>query len=388
MLSDVALQLSNQGHQVDVLTTRGTYAGNDGNSGGPSTARVHAVWSGWGGSRLLNWFLFFVQACVRVPLSSWERCVILTDPPFLVMSAILARLFGRRGLYWWTMDLYPEALVAQGLIRRKGIVDRALSLINEMALISLNGVICLGECQRRRLESYRRWPKMSQKFHLVVPPWDQRPLPPVEPARNRFLIKFGWQDKITVLYAGNLGEAHTYQELLDAALVLAARGDLRWHFVFVVRGTNRAALESQCSGMSNVTVLDYQPEELASDMLWAAHIHVITMREGWQGVVVPSKLYGTLQTGAPTLFIGPPDADTADVVREQALGETLSPGVDGDIVVGALQRLAARQRRCARTDSALGAERIAEFVCQVPFNPTADSPLPDGRKTENRSISL
>ncbi len=387
MLSDLALQLSNQGHQVEVLTTRGTYAGNAGNSGGASAVRVHAVWSGWGGSRLLNWFLFLVQACLRVPLSSWERCIILTDPPFLVMSAILARLFGRRGLYWWTMDLYPEALVEQGLIRRKGIVDRALSLINEMALISLNGVICLGERQRRRLATYRRWPKMDQEYHLVVPPWDQRPLPPVEPARNRFLIKFGWQNKITVLYAGNLGEAHTYRELLDAAQVLAALGDWRWHFVFVVRGTNRAGLESQSSGMSNVTVLDYQPEELASDMLWAAHIHVITMREGWQGVVVPSKLYATLQTGAPTLFIGPPDADTADAVRERALGEILSPGVNGEAVVGALQRLAARQRRHALSDSALGPERIAEFVCQVPFSPTPDTAPPDGRKAENNPIS-
>ena len=43
------------------------------------------------------------------------------------------------------------------------------------------------------------------------------------------------------------------------------------------------------------------PEELAGDMLWAAHIHVITMSEGWQGIVVPSKLYGILQTGAPDL---------------------------------------------------------------------------------------
>jgi glycosyltransferase involved in cell wall biosynthesis len=387
MLSDLALRLSELGHEVEVLTSRGTYAGNRGNSEAGRAARVHAVWGGGSKSRLLNWVLFLAQACLRVPLSSWDRCIILTDPPFLAVSAILGRLLGRRGIYWWTMDLYPEALVAQGSIRRGGVVDRALSLLNEMALASVAGVICLGECQLRRLESYRRWPKAAMEFYRVVPPWDQRPLPPVEAARNRFLAKFGWQEKIVVLYAGNLGEAHTYREVLEAAQVLAGREDWRWQFVFVVRGAHRNALEAQCRGWRNVTVLDYQPEELAADMLWAASIHVITMREGWQGVVVPSKLYGTLQTGAPTLFIGPPDADTASVVREQALGETLVPRSRGEDVIVVLERLAARARRYPVTVPADGPERIAEFVCRAPVQPTRLRAPPQAPGTTSSSTS-
>jgi hypothetical protein len=366
MLNDLALQLINQGHQVDVLTSLGTYAGGSAISGGTRAARVHSVWTGQLGSRLAEWLLFFVQVCVRVPLSSWDRCVILTDPPFLVVTAILARLLGRRGIYWWTMDLYPEALVAQGMITRTGVLNRALSMLNEMALASLGGVICLGERQRQHLEGYARWPKNNKEFDLVVPPWDQRPMLPVEPARNRFLLKFGWHDKILVLYAGNLGEAHIYQEILEAAQVLSARGDGRWQFVFVVRGVNRKPLERKCTGLNNIAVLDYQPEDLTSDMLWAAHIHLVTMREGWQGIVVPSKLYGVVQTGAPTLFIGPPDADTATVVRALGLGETIVPGTSGEHVVEALERLAARERRCAVTVPADGPKRIVEFVCREP----------------------
>ena len=366
MLNDLALQLVEQGHQVDVLTSLGTYKGVSRITGGAGAARVHPVWTGRSASRLAEWLLFFVQVCIRVPLSSWDRCVILTDPPFLVVTAILARLIGRRGVYWWTMDLYPEALVAQGMIRRAGVLHRALSVLNEMALPSLGGVICLGERQRQHLERYARWPKNRTGFDLIVPPWDQRPMVAVEPAQNRFLHKFGWLDKILVLYAGNLGEAHIYQEILEAARALLARGDSRWQFVFVVRGVHRRPLEQECSGLTNVAVLDYQPEEMTSDMLWAAHIHLITMREGWEGIVVPSKLYGTVQTGAPTLFIGPPDADTATAIRALGLGETIAPGASGDDVIAALERLAAQERRYAVTPPSDGPKRIVEFVCGEP----------------------
>jgi colanic acid biosynthesis glycosyl transferase WcaI len=387
MLNDLALQFVDQGHQVDVLTSLGTYAGGSAIPGGTRAARVHSVWTGRTGSRLAEWLLFFVQVCVRVPLSSWDRCVILTDPPFLVVTAILARLLGRRGVYWWTMDLYPEALVAQGMITRTGVLHRALSMLNEMALTSLEGVICLGERQRQHLEGYARWPKKNKEFDLVVPPWDQRPMLPVEPARNRFLLKFGWHDKILVLYAGNLGEAHIYQEILEAAQVLSARDDWRWQFVFVVRGVNRKLLERKCTGLNNVAVLDYQPEDLTSDMLWAAHIHLVTMREGWQGIVVPSKLYGTLQTGAPTLFIGPRDADTSTVVRALGLGETIVPGTTGEDVVEALERLAARERRYAVTVPSDGPKRIVEFVCRGPNQQQPQALTPDAAKTGSSSMS-
>ncbi len=64
------------------------------------------------------------------------------------------------------MDLYPEALVAQGIVRRNGFLDKTLSLLNDIALASLTGVICLGECQRRRLESYSTGQRLPGSFTL------------------------------------------------------------------------------------------------------------------------------------------------------------------------------------------------------------------------------
>jgi hypothetical protein len=259
------------------------------------------------------------------------------------------------------MDLYPESLVARGMIGANGLPERALRFLNEAALSALDGVICLGERQQRHLQTYRQWPARDG-FSLVVPPWDLRPLRRVTRSDNRFRARFGWDDKRIALYAGNLGEAHSFEGLVSAARLLASRGDSSWMIVFVVRGARRAELERQAGGLRNVAILDYQSPDLTADMLWAADVHLITMRDGWEGVVVPSKLYGVLKTDAPVLFIGPADAETALEVHRLGAGERVSPQAPAETVVESLARLAGSAR--PPSDDPDGPDRIADFVCR------------------------
>jgi colanic acid biosynthesis glycosyl transferase WcaI len=361
MLADVATELAKRGHEIDVLVSDGTYAGASGKSApSGSSIRIAPVWTGPIHRRLAEWAAFWAQACLRVPFRPWDRCLILTDPPFMATAAALARARGRKGVYWWTMDLYPESLVARGMIGAGGLAEKGLRFLNETALSALDGVICLGERQQDHLRTYNHWPA-HKGFGLVVPPWDLRPIPRVARSENRFLARYGWQGKRIALYAGNLGEAHSFEGLVSAARLLAGREDSDLRVVFVVRGAGRAELERQAGGLSNVVILDYQPPELTADMLWAADVHLITMREGWEGVVVPSKLYGVLQTDAPVLFIGPADADTAQELHRLAAGEQLSPHAPAELIAESLDRLAGKARREPSADSD-GPRRIADFL--------------------------
>lgn len=362
MLSDVATELARRGHELDVLVSDGTYEGASVKvAPSESSVRIAPVWTGPIHRRLAEWAAFWAQACVRVPYRRWDRCLILTDPPFMATAAALARARGRTGVYWWTMDLYPESLVARGMIGAGGLAEKGLRFLNETALSALDGVICLGERQQRHLQTYSRWPA-REGFSLVVPPWDLRPLPRVARSENRFLARFGWQGKRIALYAGNLGEAHSFEGLVSAARLLASREDSNLMVVFVVRGAGRAELERQAKGLRNLAILDYQPAELTADMLWAADVHLITMREGWEGVVVPSKLYGVLQTDAPVLFIGPADADTTLELHRLAAGEQLPPHAPAETIAESLNRLAGKARRELSAVSE-GPRRIADFLC-------------------------
>lgn len=86
------------------------------------------------------------------------------------------------------------------------------------------------------------------------------------------------------------------------------------------------------------------------------------MADGWQGIVVPSKLYGILQTEAPVLYIGPQSTDTVEQILEHEAGKTLPNGCGGSQVVQALKELSSPTFRKSRLLDINGADRIARFV--------------------------
>ncbi len=363
MLWDLGQELRRRGHEVRVFTSGDTYVPSE--SGGPSAGEesILRLWTG-GSRRLFSWVLFWLQVCLRLPLAKWDRCIVLTDPPFMIWAAPLARLLRpRRRIYWWTMDLYPEALVAHGMLKAEGWAHRCLRWLNDIGLRSTTGVICLGQGQRARLRTYKHF-RDSSDFACVVPPWDNRLIPCVPRQQNRFLAKYGWGPKRVALYAGNLGEAHCFRELLEAAREFQHQGDQKWMFVFVVRGASKARLQAEAAGLANVAVLDYQPPELTADLLWAADVHLITMSDGWQGIVVPSKLYGVIKTEAPVLFIGPPEADTAEAIRTHGWGKVLPIGSSGKAVAASLEELLSQGTGRNKRSDDQGCVSIADFVCR------------------------
>jgi len=303
MLWDVGMVLAKQGHQVTVLSSSGAYARPlEGHENRKEAFQITQV-GNLGRGRLLNWTWFWLRAMLRIPTSKWDRCLILTDPPFMLVAARLARFWTRRSrkVYWWTMDLYPEALEASGILGASHPVTRLLRCMNEIGLSAVNGVIVLGPHQLVRLMRYKHW-RGDEKFAIVVPPWDPRPIDRVSPSENRVKKRLGLVGQKVALYAGNLGEGHCFQEILEAARWLHEQGRTDWFFVFVVRGSGKALLEARSVPLPNVRIMGYLPESETALLLWSATVHLITMKPGWEGVIVPSKLYSSMQTASPVLL--------------------------------------------------------------------------------------
>ena len=107
-------------------------------------------------------------------------------------------------------------------------------------------------------------------------------------------------------------------------------------------------------------VTGYATEQETPGLLASARVHLITMSPEWEGVVVPSKLYGCIRTGRPVLFIGPENADTAREIRAHDRGMVLPPGASGEKVAAVILELAARPTRA--TESLNGAAKVAELI--------------------------
>ena len=140
-----------------------------------------------------------------------------------------------------------------------------------------------------------------------------------------------------------------------------------------VSGSGDKSLFPETTAVSGATVqvTGYASEEETPRLLASARVHLITMSPGWEGIVVPSKLYGCIRTGRPVLFIGPENADTAREVCAHDWGKVLPAGASGEEVAAAILKLAARPTREMRLKQ--GAREVAE---QLQLLATADCKEP------------
>jgi glycosyltransferase involved in cell wall biosynthesis len=137
------------------------------------------------------------------------------------------------------------------------------------------------------------------------------------------------------MHAGNLGFYGAWDTLLKAAEILRNENA---GLVFVGDGANRAQLQASVNGASNVRFLPFRPVEQVPHVMMAGDIHIVTIRRGLEGVVVPSKLYSILAAGRPVLAVAAAESDAARIVRESGCGIAVDPD-EPAAVAGAIREL-------------------------------------------------
>jgi glycosyltransferase involved in cell wall biosynthesis len=80
--------------------------------------------------------------------------------------------------------------------------------------------------------------------------------------------------------------------------------------------------------VSGLLVIDapYQPRSLLPQLLAAADIHLASLKQGVEGIMVPSKLYGILAAGRPIVYVGGASGEVAQVITESGCGVVVAPG--------------------------------------------------------------
>jgi colanic acid biosynthesis glycosyl transferase WcaI len=73
-------------------------------------------------------------------------------------------------------------------------------------------------------------------------------------------------------------------------------------------------------------------------VLAAGDAHVITVKRGLEGVVVPSKIYGILAAGKPVIAVAPEECDAVSLGKQRGFGVSASPD-DAEAVAQCVKEL-------------------------------------------------
>jgi len=291
---------------------------------------------------ILSWCRLGFRSRGRLP----DAVLVGTDPVLSVLTfSILRRLRPSLVLAHWAFDLYPEAPIADGMVREDSGSVRLLRRLLRGAYGACDLVADLGPCMRRRLEAYGH---QGEKTTIV--PWalyEPEAALEVDPKVRRQL--FG-DCRLGLLYSGNYGRAHACREFLLLARELREDGI---RFCFSVRGNRESELRAAVQPEDgNVSFAEFATESELGARLSAADIHLVSLQDEWTGVVVPSKFFGCLAAGRPVLYRGRPDSGIGRWIAEHGVGWMLTESSVPQIA-GELRRLAADpsalrllQRRC------------------------------------------
>jgi colanic acid biosynthesis glycosyl transferase WcaI len=356
---DITMHLARNGFAVDVICGKAPHSPDEGHfAEDPTTAGVNirrtpSLLSGDVKRHYLLRQLWFCLAAL--PLLLFRRAPSLfltqTSPPLLVPAMAFLAALRRRPFVIISQDLYPEVIVAHGMVGARSVPARILGSLFRWAYRRAARVVSLGPVMTQRL---------VQKGVLAsriteISNWATGDEGIVRGRENRLRKEWGLEGCFVIMYSGNLGVAHDVETPIFAVRgLMAEMPTLR--LVFVGKGVRLVEAQRLARDAGVSGVVQFRPL-VASDMLphslGIADLALVTMRTGFEGLVVPSKLLGYMARGIPTLYVGPP-SDSQQLIDESGGGLCTANG-DVDRLIEALRRLAGDPELLAQMSA--GAER-------------------------------
>jgi colanic acid biosynthesis glycosyl transferase WcaI len=279
--------------------------------------------------RVTNYLSYLALAVPRSLALNPDVILAMTDPPVAGLAgAFIARLAGKPFVYN-IRDLYPDMATGGAIVRPSQWVERWESM-HRRALKQAARVIVLGDDMRQRILSKGVAAERvvvvrdGATFHAVSAALND---PVVQEIRGGF--------PFVALHAGNLGFYGAWETLLKAAAILRNENA---GLVFIGDGANRAALQASAQATPNVRFLPFRPFEQLPHVMMAGDVHIVTVKRGLEGIVVPSKLYSILAAGRPVLAVAAPQSDAARIVVESGSGLAADPD-DPAAVAAAIREL-------------------------------------------------
>lgn len=344
LLSDLAFGLVEHGWEVDVLTSRQIYDDPDARLPERETlkgVRVHRLSTTRFGrhrlpGRLLDYLSFHTKVYRQLRRDQSDRLVVaMTDPPLIATTAALALKRSRSRLVIWNQDLFPEVAMVE-LLAGSRLAGKALERLRDIAFRRSACSVVLGEMMKERVEAAGMSPTR------VIDNWALDESAHVAAGDRR--TELGLEGAFVVGYSGNFGRVHDFDTIMNAALELRNNHHVR--FLMTGAGPRYEAVGRFIDehGLDNVVLGPYQPRERLGQMLATSDLHLISLANGYEGLVVPSKFYGIAASGRPALYVGSPDGDVARLIERWECGAVVPSG-DGARLARAVTELSNNRER-------------------------------------------
>jgi len=143
---------------------------------------------------------------------------------------------------------------------------------------------------------------------------------PTDPASSNAAIDLKiQQNKLTMIYAGNIGRFQGLEMMIDVMVKLKDRSDIE--LIVMGNGVAKDSLRKRAkSAQANVRFFDHQPIDVAKNAIYQADIGIISLCNGVYQYAFPSKLMAYLEQGKPIIAIVESSSQLACDISKKGYG--------------------------------------------------------------------
>lgn len=361
ILRRIALKWTQDGHSVDVLSSQPSYKKTIDFEKRPEKETIdHSViWrlnlpneAGRPLIRLINALRFCLALFLKIIFGKYDVVMISTVPPILggLAAACAAKLTGARFIYH-CMDIHPEVGRISGEFSNPLIFSILLNL-DRWVCRQANPVIVLSEDMKQTLldRAAGDHPKIQVINNFSLPSTETLPqsLP--------FNIS---ADKLTILFAGNIGRFQGLETAIEAMGQLSQHQSIE--LLIMGEGVAKADLIDQAKkNKANVRFVGHYPIAVAKSAMQQADIGFVSLRPGIYRYAYPSKTLTYLEQGCPLLVAVEPESTLSSVVTSENLGYAI-PNGNPEALANQISDLANTKEKLVRLREI--ARQKAERIC-------------------------
>ncbi len=331
--NDLVFELQQRGYDIDVITAKPNYPQGyffDGYGffkrnfeiiNSVNTYRLPIISRGKGSQvRLVLNYVSFYFSCYFFYLIIGRKLkydVIITQqlsPMTSSLPAIWFKKLNKGRLITWTLDLWPESVIATTRIK-KGIIINWLDRLAKRLYNSSDVILVSSKSFKQSISS-----KISNCEKIVFfPNWADKIFE--ENIKKREFRKL--PEGFNIVFAGNLGEAQDLSNVIKCIKVF--KNSHKVNFLFVGSGRFELELTKETMNFNNVFIYPQHSVEYMPSLYEMSSIMLLSLKGGESiSNTVPAKLQTYMSCGKPVVAMI--DGEANDVIKESNCGLATNAG--------------------------------------------------------------
>ena len=346
-INDIALALKERGHEVLILTGKPNYPNGKFTKGYTFFNKRIEFWNGIkiyrspiiprgkgkGIQLFVNYISFAIFASIKLLFikNKFDKIFVYEPSPITVgIPGIVAKYKFKAPLYFWVQDLWPESISAAGGINNKSVIavldwlTRFIYKHSKKVLVQSKAFIPYILNQNTEKDKLVYYPNSTENYY-------------VELSTDQELLKT-LPKGIKLMFAGNIGEAQSFDTLLKAASILKKELiDVKW--IILGDGRMKGYVNQKIKELNledNFYMLGAFPStEMPKYFSCVDALLVSLKKDPIFALTIPSKIQSYLACGKP--IITSLDGEGSKIIEEANAGFT-SPSEDCEGLVANIKK--------------------------------------------------